>query len=105
MAKEPDAQAFAILALSLSNEELQRGLDLLIHFALMYATEDEDWDMVLAPLGFSKYDLECVRAAHAWAKRVIGMDEFTRTTKKEPARAPRTKPSLGRKGHRRDDPR
>src|SRR5215212_180096 len=102
MAKEPDAQAFAILALSLSNEELQRGLDLLIHFAIMYATDDEDWDMVLAPLGFSEYDLECVRAAHAWAKRVIGMDEFTRATTKEPAPRSKSKP---RKGHRQDDPR
>lgn len=79
-------QALQLVAMSLSTDELKNGLNLLLHFAHQFASDAEDWDLVDAELGFSNYDVECLRATEAWIKRVTGLGVFDRPTRKSDER-------------------
>lgn len=75
-------QALQLVALSLATDELKNGLNLMLHFAHQFASDSEDWDLVAAELGFTKYDVECLRATEAWITRVTGLGVFDRPTRK-----------------------
>lgn len=75
-------ETLVLVALSLSTDELRRGLDILLTLALEQGTDDQDWDLL--PPRFTPYEVACVEAAHAWIKRVTGFDEFTRVTRPSP---------------------
>lgn len=75
-------QALVLVAMSLSTDELKNGLNLILHFAHQFASDSEDWDLVDAELGFSNYDVECLRATEAWIKRVTGLGVFDRPTRR-----------------------
>lgn len=75
-------QTLQLVALSLATDELKNGLNLLLHFAHQFASDDKDWDLVVAELGFTKYDLACLEATEAWIKRVTGLEVFDRPTRK-----------------------
>jgi hypothetical protein len=84
MPKKPELtpeQALQLVAASLSTDELKNGLNLLLHFAHQFASDNEDWDLVDKELGYSNYDLACVRATEAWIKRVTGLGAFDRPTR------------------------
>lgn len=77
-------ELLVLIAMSLGTEELRVGLDAILFLALEHATEFEDWDS-LNSFGddsgqprFSEYEVACIRAAHAWIKRVTTFDEFER---------------------------
>lgn len=79
-------QALQLVALSLSTDELKNGLNLLLHFAHQFASDDKDWDLVDAELGFTDYDVSCLLATEAWIKRVTGLGVFDRPTRKSDER-------------------
>lgn len=78
-----DQQRLVLVALSLGTPELRRGLNVLLHCALQFASQDEDWDLIDDVLEYDDYDLLCVQAAHAWIQRVTG-DAFTSAMEPKP---------------------
>jgi hypothetical protein len=83
MAKEKltPEQALQLIAMSLGTDELKNGLNLMLHFAHQFASDNHDWDLVDAELGHTDYDVACLKATEAWIKRVTGFDEFERAIK------------------------
>jgi hypothetical protein len=75
------SQLLNILVLSLQQDELKDGLDMLVSLALQHASEVEDLDQ-LELMGYSEYEQLCVKAAIAWVKRVTGRDEWNRNRDK-----------------------
>lgn len=84
MAKEPvtPERALQLVAMSLATDELKNGLNLLLYLAHQFASDNEDWDLIIGELGQTQYDLECLRATEAWIKRVTGLGVFDRPTRK-----------------------
>lgn len=74
-------QTLTLVALSLATDELKNGLNLLLHFAHQFASDNHDWDLV-EELGFSDYDEACLLATEAWIKRVTDLGVFDRPTRK-----------------------
>lgn len=70
-----DLELFQAIALSLATEELQQGLNIILTIALDTATDagEKPWNL-LPVMGYDDYDAACATAAHAWIKRVTGID-------------------------------
>lgn len=88
-----DLELFQAIALSLATEELQQGLNILLTIALDTATEagEEPWSHLPA-MTYDEYDIACVKAAHAWIKRVTGIDYSTSGVTRFDKQAPRSTP-------------
>ena len=75
-------QTLTLVALSLATDELKNGLNIMLHFAHQFASDNTDWDLVMAELGYSDYDHACLQATEAWIKRVTGLGVFDRPTRR-----------------------
>lgn len=64
-----------VIALSLGVPELRIGLDHILSIAIIHSSSDRDWED-LPDLGYSEYEISCIKAAHAWITRVTGLGAF-----------------------------